>query len=470
MRFSIIGVSLCLLIFCSWHSWAQDTGPGEQNIPSETNVIGYGEQAQEGEFEISEPVELWTFVENYRFVSGKMIHLTVQLLWKLGINVDTEQFNEVDLSPFKVEKVEIGEREIFNNDRDYQLITFVLSLPEDEDEGVYTIPSFTIPYKDEANGVEGEAKTSPVALKKVPIMIEAVVDKDVVNLGDRVHYKLTVYHEKYLEILKENLATCKIDPFTLLDCKHVEEVDGRLKRLVVDYEISVYDLAEEEDMLEIPSLPILYYEKSEEFLGQEEGEKLFETEEINAPAIPILINSVLKKIDVPLESIKGTVTYPQRTVSLRGHLPIIFGGIVIVFLGVLETRKYVSRVSRIVKEKVAESPMVYAERLESLIEGFRFEAEENELRKSLVQTGCALREFLGSLVEIPSDQALSFTTTKMINVLRDKKLANILIESAFYVLKTFDQAIFGDVDKGELEKVVNEIKDLLKEAKRRGCF
>ncbi|KAA3603815.1 MAG: hypothetical protein D8M57_05320 [Candidatus Scalindua sp. AMX11] len=384
--------------------------------------------------------------------------------------MDTEQFKEVDLSPFKVEKVTIGEREIFNNDRDYQLITFMLSLPDEEEEGVYTIPSFTIPYKDEVNDIEGTAKTSPVALKKVPIMLEAVVDKDVINLGDRVHYQLTVWHEKDLEILKENLTTCKIDPFTLLDCKQVEEVDGRLKKLIVDYGISVYDLAEEEHTLEIPSLPILYYKKTEELLVQEDGEALFETQQINAPAIPILINSVLKKVDVPLESIKGPVTYPQIIIWLRGYLPILLGGIVIVFLGVLEGKKYVSRVSRVVKEKVAESPMVHAERLEALVDGFSLEAEEQVLRKWVVNAGYALRVFLGSLVELPKEKVLSFTTTKMINVLKGQKLANILIESSFYVLKTFDLAIFGDVDKAELQKVVSEIKDLLKEAKRRGYY
>lgn len=451
-------------------SWAQDADSGEKIAESDIDVIGYGQQEEKEKLEISEPVELWTFVENYRFVSGKMIHLTVQLLWKLGISVNTDQFKEVNLSPFKVEDVTIGEREIFNNDRDYQLVTFMLSLPEELEEGVYTIPSFTIPYKDEANDAVGEAKTSPVAMKKVPIMIEAAVDKDVVNLGDRVRYQLTIFHERYLEILKENLQRCNIDPFTLLDCKYEAEVDGRLQKLIVDYEISVYDLAEEENMLEIPSFPILYYKKTEESLGQEEGETLFETQQINAPAVPILINSVLKKIDVPLESIKGIEPYPQRIISLRGHLPVIFGGIIIIFLGVLEVRKYGGRISRIVKEKVAESPMVHAERLEALVEGFSFEAEENELRKTVINTGRALRVFLGSLVEVPADQALSFTTTKMIKVLRSKMLANILIESASHAMKSFDVAIFGDIDKIVLEKGVNQIKDLLVEAKKRGYY
>ncbi len=33
--------------------------------------------------EMDAPAELWLFVEDYRFVTGKMIHLTLQLIWML---------------------------------------------------------------------------------------------------------------------------------------------------------------------------------------------------------------------------------------------------------------------------------------------------------------------------------------------------------------------------------------------------
>ena len=72
----------------------------------------------------------------------------------------------------------------------------MLSLPDDKGEGLYTIPSITIPYKDEVDKITGQATTSPIPLKKVPIMVEASVDKDAVNPGDRVHYKITIWHER----------------------------------------------------------------------------------------------------------------------------------------------------------------------------------------------------------------------------------------------------------------------------------
>ena len=85
--------------------------------------------------EMSEAVELWLFVGDYRFVTGKMIHLTLQMIWKLGVSVNVEEFKEVDLSPFKIEKVTVGERQIFNNDSDFCVITYILSLPDDKEDG-----------------------------------------------------------------------------------------------------------------------------------------------------------------------------------------------------------------------------------------------------------------------------------------------------------------------------------------------
>jgi hypothetical protein len=45
-----------------------------------------------------------------------------------------------------------------------------------------------------------------------------------------------------------------------------------------------------------------------------------------------------------------------------------------------------------------------------------------------------------------------------------------IVESANNVLGVFDSVIFGDVDKGEIEKTVNEVREILKETKERGYY
>ncbi|MBM2834249.1 MAG: hypothetical protein HW406_1410 [Candidatus Brocadiaceae bacterium] len=79
------------------------------------------EQAEGGqEFVLTDkPLEIWTFIDDYRVITGKTLHLTVQVLWKLGITVNLEGVDKIDLSPFRIEGVTIGERQIFDNGRRY---------------------------------------------------------------------------------------------------------------------------------------------------------------------------------------------------------------------------------------------------------------------------------------------------------------------------------------------------------------
>ncbi|ODS33849.1 MAG: hypothetical protein SCARUB_01010 [Candidatus Scalindua rubra] len=460
---------LCMFVFLiSFNTCkAQQSGYGQKQE--------YGDSVQPRDTdslipEISAPVELWLFVENYRFITGKMIHLTLQMIWKLGVSVNVEEFEKVDLSPFKIENVTIGERQIFNNDCDFRVITYTLSLPDDAKEGVYTIPSFSIPYKDEANETTGQAQTTRMALKKVPIMVETKLDRDVLDIGDRLKYELTIWHEKYVRILKENMEKLNLNPFQVINFNINEETEGRLGKTTMKYELSIYELPDKNKDFEIPSLPVLYYFEHEGESEREDKKELVETKEINTPAIPVLINSLLKRIDVPLESIKGPVVYSKRDTRLKGHLPIVIGVFIIIVLGANEIRKLTSKVAKVVRERMAESSLVHAEKLENLIADFNTDVETDELRESVINVDCASRVFLGALVEMPGEEVLSFTTTKLINTIRSKKLAEKIVGSANNALKLFDSIIFGDVDKEVVEKAMNEVQEILKETKKRGYY
>ncbi len=435
----------------------------------------YGESVQPSDTDTLIPkmdaaVELWLYVGNYRFVTGKMIHLTLQMIWKLGVSINVELFKEVDLSPFKIENVTVGERQIFNNDSDFCVITYILSLPDDSEEGVYTVPVFSIPYNDEVNKTSGYVQTSPMALKKVPIMVETELDRDVVDIGDRLKYKLTIWHEKYVHILKENMEGLNLNPFKLINFGVNEEIEGRLRKTTVEYELSIYDLPDQSENFEIPSLPVLYSINREGITKHKEGEKTVGTQKINTPAIPVLINSLLKRIDVPLEGIKGPLVYSQKDKCLRSHLPVILGVVIIIALGANEIRKLVYRLSEAIKERMAMSPLAHAERLEKLITDYNSDAEGDDLRRSAVKIDCASRAFLGSLVEVSGEVVRSVTTAKLIEIIRDKKLAGEIVDCAGNTLKSFDSVIFGDIDKDVIEKAMGGVQEILQEAKRRGYY
>ena len=194
------------------------------------------------------------------------------------------------------------------------------------------------------------------------------------------------------------------------------------------------------------------------------------TQKISTPAIPVLINSLLKRIDVPLEGIKGPLVYSQKDKCLRSHLPVILGVVIIIALGANEIRKLVYRLSEAIKERMAMSPLAHAERLEKLITDYNSDAEGDELRRSVVKIDCASRAFLGSLVEVSGEVVRSVTTAKLIEIIRDKKLAGEIVDCAGNTLKSFDSVIFGDIDKDVIEKAMGGVQEILQEAKRRGYY
>jgi hypothetical protein len=416
------------------------------------------------------PAELWLFVEDYRFVTGKMIHLTLQLIWKLGVSVDVEEFKTVDLSPFRIENVTVGERQIFNNDSDFSVITYILSLPDDADMGIYTVPAFFISYTDEANKSSGRVQTSSVALKKVPILVETELDRDVINIGDTLKYTLTIWHEKYVQILEENMEQLNLRPFDLRGFRINEEAEGKLRKTTIEYELSIYELPDKSESFEVPSMPVLYRDEREASVRQEEEGKPPATRRIGTPAIPVLINSLLKRIDVPLEGVKGPLVYSQKDIWLRSHLPVIMGVVIIIALGANEIKKIVYRMSAIIKERMAMSPLAHAERLEELITDFDSDAVDDELRQSIVNIDCILRGFLGALKEMRRDVVRSVTTAKLIDIIRDKKMAEEIVGVADNVLKSFDGVIFGDINRDVIKKAMDGVQEILKEAKRRGYY
>jgi hypothetical protein len=68
------------------------------------------------------------------------------------------------------------------------------------------------------------------------------------------------------------------------------------------------------------------------------------------------------------------------------------------------------------------------------------------------------------------DVVRSMTTAKLIDTIKDKKLAGGIVVPAGNALTSFDSVIFGDIDKEEIEKAFGEVSEVLKEARRHGYY
>lgn len=425
------------------------------------------EQAEgEQEFVLTDkPLEIWTFIDDYRVITGRTLHLTVQVLWKLGITVNLEEVDKIDLSPFRIEGVTIGERQIFDNEHDYIVITYTLSLPSGVGEGIYSIPSFTLSYRNEVDKTEGKATSSPVAIKKVPILVEGKVDRDVITIGDRINYALTIRHEKNVRVIWENIEKLNFSPLDILKKDIEKTTEENIEKILINYTLSLYELGGKKKTPEIPELTILYYKESQTQSGETKSDtSLIETREAKVAAIPIIVNSLLKAVDVPLEGLKGPLYYSKKDVFLKGYLIMGLGAIVLLFLGVTALRSMAGRLSPVLPKPVCETPKIALEKLKQAVASFQFTDEEKLNRTNIQDINKSLRAYIGTLLGISNEAAQSVTTTDFFDYDAQKRLTDEISTTAKAVLKQIDTVVYGrQIKKEMVGKILQGIEEIMKQ-------
>ena len=437
------------------------------NAQEQTQQVQTQEQA-DGEQEIAladKPLEIWTFIDDYRVITGKTLHLTVQVLWKLGITVNLEGVDKIDLSPCKIEGVTIGERQIFDNEHDYIVITYTLSLPSGVGEGIYSIPSFTLSYRNEVDKTEGKSASSPVAIKKVPILVEGKVDKDVITIGDRINYALTIRHEKNVRLVWENIEKLNFSPLDILKKDIEKTTEGNIEKILINYTLSLYELGGKKKTPEIPELTILYYKESQTQSGETKSDtSLIETREAKVAAIPIIVNSLLKAVDVPLEGLKSPLYYSKKDVFLRGYVTIGIGVALLLFLGVTALRSMAGRLSPVSPKPVTETPEIALERLKHAVASFQFTGEEKVNRTNVQDINKSLRTYIATLMGISNEAAQSVTTTDFFNYDTQKRLTGEISTTARTVLKQIDTVVYGrQIKKEMVDKILQGIEEIIKQ-------
>jgi len=425
------------------------------------------EQTEGGqEFALTDkPLEIWTFIDDYRVITGKTLHLTVQVMWKLGITVNLEEVDKIDLSPFRIEGVTIGERQIFDNEHDYIVITYTLSLPLGVGEGIYSIPSFTLSYRNEVDKTEGKSASSPVAIKKVPILVEGKVDRDVITIGDRINYALTIRHEKNVRIIWENIEKLNFSPLDILKKDIEKTTEGNIEKILINYTLSLYEFGGKKKTPEIPELTILYYKESQTPSGETKSDtSLIETREVKIDPMPVIVNSLLKAVDVPLEGLKGPLYYSKKDVFLRGYVTIGIGVALLLFLGVTALRSMAGRLSPVSPKPVTETPRIALERLKHAVTSFQFTGEEKLNRTNVQDINKSLRTYIGTLLGISNEAAQSVTTSDFFNYDTQKRLTGEISTTARTVLKQIDTVVYGrQIKKEMVDKILQGIEDIIKQ-------
>ncbi|UJS15919.1 MAG: hypothetical protein L3J17_08295 [Candidatus Jettenia sp.] len=408
------------------------------------------------------PVEIWTFIDDYRIITGKILHVTVQIVWKLGITVNLEDLDKIDLHPFKIEGVTTGERQIFDNDHDYIVITYTLSLPSDAKDGIYSIPSFSLSYKNEVDKTEGMSSSSPIAIQKTPILVGGKIDKDVITLGDRINYTLTIRHEKNVKLLWENIEKLNFSPFEILKRDIEKQTEGNIEKILINYTLSLYELGGKKKTPEIPSVSILYYTENTS-QNKIADTATIETKEAQTIPIPIIINSLLKAVDVPLEGIKGPVYLSKKHVFWYGYLPMSFGAVLLLFLCGIIIRSTTKKLSYTIPKPVFETPQATLQRLKNSIASFQFAHEDAVNRKNIHDIDKALRTYLGILIGISNELAQSTTTSDFLSHDTQKQISEETSAIIQTVLRQLDTLIFGNhIEKEAVDKITQGVEEIIR--------
>ena len=227
----------------------------------------------------------------------------------------------------------------------------------------------------------------------------------------------------------------------------------------------MYETGGKKKTPEIPELTILYYKESQTQSGEAKSDaSLIETKEAKVAAIPIIVNSLLKAVDVPLEGLKGPIYYSKKDVFLRGYVTIGIGVALLLFLGVTALRLMAGRLSPVSLKPVTETPKIALERLQHAVASFQFTGEEKLNRTNVQDINKSLRTYIGTLLGISNEAAQSVTTSDFFDYDAQKRLTEEISTTARAVLKQIDTVVYGrQIKKEMVDKILQGIEEILKQ-------
>ncbi len=407
------------------------------------------------------PVEILAAIDRAKFVGEQNIVLKAEIVFYQQVNPFWEELTKVNFSPFKLEKTILGERKIFDREkeltRDCREVTFLLSLPASSVYGHYTIPSFSLGYSyfQGKREIKGAAKSKVIKVEKVPILVTIAVAKDTITIGEHNTIRLTVWREKFINLLNQELKSQAKEPqviedegfqrwlkslearnqkitdfnkldfpnFKILDKKSWVKLQGSVIMEIFEYRFAFYELGGKEFLL--PKFHIWYLNKSQE-------DKTQKPKEIVTPPLAMQINLVVRPGRKTLEWLKSPEPNRKNNIYYFGYGPMALGGIFfLVFAAGITISFFRSRKKKVDSSIVSESPCEIKNRILSLNESLTTE------RGSLIQVRNEIFKLFGSISEIPANQAAAKTTSQMLTILEQKGFS----ENSRKVLKSTLSAI-----------------------------
>ncbi len=407
-------------------------------------------------YSFGQGVEITARADKQNFVGGQNIVLQLHVVFPQGASPFWEELMKLDLSPWKIEKTILGERKIFDRDkelsRDLREITFLLSLPPSSVCGSYTIPKISLGYSYFKGKTEtkGNATSKPIQVQKVPILVNCSLDKDIATIGENNVFRLTILREKHIKILNYELknlsATNSSDPenikneglvrwlkslevreqkitdlgktdftpFKILAKNSNVENQGQIAKEVFEYRFAFYELGGKE--FKIPSFHIWY-------LDEARDEKLRAPKEIVTPPQSVWINLLVRPDRQSLEGLKPAALRPKE--NFLAANPSVFGYASLVglmlfgYLAITAVRETRRKKTKTANQAETCQPVYEAQEWLVSLKG-----SKTMDRETLIKTRNEFFKVLGNFAGISPNTAPAKTSTALITALIETMKTN----------------------------------------------
>lgn len=274
------------------------------------------------------------------------------------------------------------------------------------------------------------------------IQVKAEVDKSVITIGDRLHYVLTIAHDKKLFIQQPgpgaNLGMFEIKDYTIHD--PVEQQGMIVQQF--DYEISVFDTGR----FVIPSFPVAFAE----------SDTSRDYQIIQSEPLEIFVKSVLTAEDREIKDIK-----PPQSIPINYRKWLQFSLMVVLVLAIIVFLIYWFRlrkrgISFFRKETIRPAHEVALEELFALRDRWREMLNRGEHKLLFTELSEILRKYFENRYFI---KALEETTSEISDSLDEVNIENEQKNSALAILEFSDLVKFAKYLPNEIE-VENQLKEL----------
>ncbi len=429
-------------------------------------------------------VEILATVNRLKFVGEQNIVLKAEIVFYQQINPFWEELVKINFSPFKLEKMILGERKIFDREkeltRDCREVTFLLSLPASSNCGSYAIPAFSLNYSyfQGKSEIKGAVKSKAIKVEKVPILVTISMAKDAITIGENNTIRLTIWREKFIHLLNQELKSQNGEsqvpedegfrrwlkslevrgqkitdlnkpdfaPFKLLAKSVRTEIQGSIVMEVFEYRFAFYELGGKE--FPLPKFYIWYLNKSQE-------DKTQKPKEIVTPPLVIQINSVVRPGRKTLEWLKLPEANRKNNIYYFGYGPMALGGLLLmifgtsILLGIIRGRRKCD-----ISAEICESPSEIYSNILSLKDN------QSPERASVIKIRNEIFKMLGSILKISATQSIAKTTNQMISLLTQSGFSENSIKelkSCFSELDILIQKHQAGQDISEIKRIINHV-------------